>query len=164
MLEVARAELSVVVCAATPEALDALAAADGLVLRIAPDEALVVGPPGTAEAIVAGAASVTEADPDALTLDATDGWTAWRLAGPDARLAFARLSALRLSDEPWVQGRVAGVPAKAIVSADAVDVLVPAMWCEHVGALARTTCSDLELRVLDEPLAWRRPAGETAAR
>lgn len=167
MLELALTRVSVVDCASDAASLDALAASTHmLVLRIAPDEALVVGPPGDADALVDEMrSSVTGVDPDGVVVDATDGWTVWTLSGEDAPHAFARLSAVALPDEGWIQGRVAGVPAKAIVDPGAIHVLVAAMWSDHVRSLVRAICSDLGLHEGDAPRPWSsRPHEETATR
>jgi sarcosine oxidase gamma subunit len=155
--DLVRTLASVVVCAAEPVALDRLASLESAsVLRAAPDEVLLVGPPEESGAIVAAATRlVTDADPDAVVLDATDGWTVWTLAGPGRADAFERLSALELPSDGWVQGRVAGVPAKVVVATDAIHLLFPAMWSEHVRALVWTTCSDLGMDDVAEPHPWR---------
>lgn len=71
-------------------------------------------------------------DDDAVVLDVSDGWTAWRVTGPDARRAFAYVSQLPLPEDGFVQGSVAHVAAKVVVEADALTVLVPAYWRDHV--------------------------------
>ena len=162
MPDLVRTQASVVVCAAEPVALDRLASVESAsVLRAAPDEVLLVGRPQEGDAIVAAATRlVTDADPDAVVLDSTDGWTVWTLAGPGRTDAFERLSTLELPADGWVQGRVAGVPAKVVVATDAIHVLFPAMWSEHVRALVWTTCSDLGVHDVAEPQPWRCPTPE----
>lgn len=162
MPDLVQTHASVVVCAAEPVALDRLASLESAsVLRSAPDEMLLVGPPQEIDAIVAAATRlVTDADPDAVVLDATDGWTVWTLSGPGRGDAFTRLSALELPADGWVQGRVAGVPAKVIVASDAIHILFPAMWSEHVRAFVWTTCSDLGVQDVAEPHPWRSPIAE----
>ena len=52
----------------------------------------------------------------------SDGWTAWTLAGPDARGAFARLSELALPDSRFVQGEVVRLPVKVLVEPDLITL------------------------------------------
>ena len=134
MLELAREAVSVLGVFAEPAALDALDAH-----RIAPDEAMVVGDPGAAP-------DVSVDDPQAVVLDATDGWTTYTLTGDGAREAFARLSALRLPDEGFVQGDVVRVPTRVIVDGERLRILVPAMWGEHVRARILARCANLGVR------------------
>lgn len=134
MLELTRTRVAVVACLASPEALDALEPPVGArPFRTAPDELLLLAAPerGPEAAALAGSA-LREHDPDALVLEVTDGWWAWTLSGPDAREAFARLSALELPERGEVQGELARVPAKVLAEPDRLHVLVPSPWAEHV--------------------------------
>ena len=149
-------------CSASPEAVDA-AAAVGDALRVAPDEALVLGPVGTAEALTAVVTERAAAlDDDAVVLDATDGWAIWTLEGDAARAGFTYLSALELPDEGFVQGDVAHVHAKAIVRGDRLHLLVPAMWGAHLRERILSDCAPLGVRERADPQSWlaaRRPRG-----
>jgi hypothetical protein len=121
----------VIRCLARPETLDALPGRAGVhACRVAPDELLLVGEP--AEIDLAGG----------LAVDETGSWAAWTLSGPAAVEAFARLSALP-PDPGFLQGAVAGVPAKAIVGEQEVQLLVAASLAHHVEERLRTACSDL---------------------
>jgi hypothetical protein len=143
--ELAGAIASVVGCYAAPAAIDAL---EGIVAatvcRVAPDEAMVVGAPGEGTALARVAnATLTGVDADALSLDATDGWAVWMLSGPRMRRAFSRLSALRLGDERFVQGKVADVPCRVIASPDRLGLVVPSMSAEHVRSRILRDCADI---------------------
>lgn len=132
MPEVTR--MSVIACHGAPQALDALAAVDAAhVCRVAPDETMLVCDPEAAGLVLGHASGVVvAADPDAVVLDVSDGWTAWTLAGDIARDAFARLSAILLPDEGFAQGDVARVPVKVIALPDRLHLLVPAMWGDYL--------------------------------
>lgn len=106
-------------CFASGEALDALAVPDGTVAcRVAPDELMLIG---DADSV---ADAVSEADPDAVVLDLTDGWC----VGECSREAFSRLSEIELPAEGFVQGDVAHVPARVIAEPDRILLFVPAMY------------------------------------
>jgi hypothetical protein len=135
VLELVASTTSLVGVFGEPGALDAL---DGA-YRIAGDEAMVVGEPDTI-------ATISLEDPHVVVLDVTDGWEALTLSGDHVREAFARLSALRLPDEGFVQGDVARVPARVIVERDRLRILVPAMWAEHLRSRILQRCEDLGVR------------------
>ena len=129
MAELARHDVSLVGCFASKEACDALErTAQASVFRIAEDEVMLIG--ASADSDVRAAAQ--ELDPEAVVLDVTDGWTAWSLSGDDVQRAFCHVSELRLPDEGFIQGEVAGVPARVAVSRDRLDLFVEAMWGEHL--------------------------------
>lgn len=132
MLELVREPVSVVGVFAASSTIDAL---DGVV-RIAPDEAMALGPAGRPPDVVVD-------DPEAVVLDVTDGWTAFAISGDRAREAFARLSALRLPDGGFVQGDVARLPARVIGEPDRVTIIVPAMWGDHLRSRILAGCADL---------------------
>lgn len=131
MLEVRRSRAHVVRCLGRREVLDGVPVPAGIrACRVARDELLLVG--DLADVDLQGG----------LVLDETGGWAAWTLSGPDAGEAFARLSALP-SDAPFIQGVVAGVPAKAIVDEGEIQLLVAASHAHHVEERISATCSDL---------------------
>ncbi|MFM7536994.1 MAG: hypothetical protein ACKO91_14535 [Acidimicrobiales bacterium] len=87
---------------ATPPALDAIGVPVGAhVVRLAPDDALVVGAP-----------DVTVADPDAI-VERDDGWVVWSLTEHDLATVIApRVHWPLPAGRPAVApGLVAGVPA-----------------------------------------------------
>jgi hypothetical protein len=144
VLELAPARLSVLACLAAPEALDALGPPPGgWLLRVAEDEALLVGDDGVP---AAGGPGPLDRDPDAIAHDVTDAWAAWWLGGEGAREAFARLSALPLPAEGFVQGEVAGVAAKVVARPDRLLLLVPSPLAAHVREAIVRGCADLGVR------------------
>lgn len=134
-LELRKDPMSVVCCQASAEALDALVTPGygARACRTAPDEALFVAAPGVATDVAREIGDrVPPLDDDALVIDVTDAWEAFALTGPDARAAFAYLSALELPEEGFVQGDVAHVGAKVLADADGLLLLVPAPWGHHL--------------------------------
>jgi hypothetical protein len=123
----------VVVACASGEALDALVVPGrATACRIAEDEVLYVCDPTVAGEIAREVETrLTVVDPDALVLDATDGWTAARI-DRGAAAAFASLSRLHVSDRGFVQGDVARVPAKVLVDDDGILVLAPSAFGHHL--------------------------------
>lgn len=145
MLEFARAEASILCCLARPEELDALPAVGRTyACRVAPDELLLVAPPGDLPGDVAPLLS--ERDPDAIAVDQSAGWTVWTLLGPDAGRAFARLSEIPPPAErpAFVQGAIAEVPGKAVFLTDRIHVLVPSSVADHMRMRVLTACRDLD--------------------
>jgi len=159
VLKLAATRASVVGCFAAPEALDTLAAVkDASSCRVAPDEIMLVGEPASAEELVRVAAELTvRADPDAVVLDATDGWAIWTISGEATREAFARLSAVPLPDEGFLQGSVAHVPVRVIVLPDRLHLLAPAMWREHLRERILHDCASLGVQEVPEPATWTAP-------
>src|SRR5206468_8782332 len=128
-------EVTVICVMAEPWAIDSWESkiAKERRLRTAPDEVLIVAAVGAREAIRMEAQNAVAAlDADALIADVTDGWTAWQLDGRDARSEFARLSALDLPADGWVQGDVARVAAKVIAEPGRILILVPSFWRDHL--------------------------------
>lgn len=142
--------MAVIVCTADPGALDALVA-PGLgsrTLRTCPDEALVVASRDVADTVARELRDrIAALDPDALVVDVTDGWSAWSLIGTDAAAAFSYLSAL-MPPEPGgvVQGDVARVGAAVLGEDDALTIVVPAYWREHIRACAVRDARAIEVR------------------
>jgi hypothetical protein len=129
VLELRTPAVTVITVLASSTALDGLARGN----RIAPDEAMLVGDPGTADALTAVIAdAVIGADPDALIVNTTDGWAVLEMAGSGAREAFSRLSHLELPVDGAIQGDVAHVPVRVVANADTIRLFVPAMWGYYV--------------------------------
>jgi glucokinase len=128
---------------ASAEALDRLAPAGAVACRIAPDEAMFVAAPQDADRVVRDAGAVTAGDPDAVVLDATDGWAVWTLVGEAAHDAFARLSRLELPVTGFMQGEAAHVAVRVISSSGRIDILVPAMWRDYLRERILARCADL---------------------
>jgi hypothetical protein len=92
--------------------------------RVAPDELLWLGDPEQAGALEAeGKRQLAGAGERALVVDNSDGWTLFSIVGDGRADALARLSSLRLPDEGFRQGNVAGVPGKVFARAGRIDVL-----------------------------------------
>ena len=148
--------MAVVTCIADPAAVDAVLDADGAAcFRIAEDEAmLLAAPDGVDRLLWIATDAATSVDPDALVVDATDGWAGWRIEGDDARDAFERLSQIALPDGGLALGAVAGVPARVVVDRVAIDVFVGAMVREHVRRRILADCAALAIGEPYDDRAW----------
>ena len=105
---------------ATPAAIDAASwPAGAVVLRLAPDDALLLD--------VGAGARVELADPDAI-VERDAGFAVVELREPEASALLARVCAWRLPAErpALAQGAVAGLPARLWLDVERVRVLVPA--------------------------------------
>jgi hypothetical protein len=156
--ELLSTDASVVSCFAAPEALDSLAApAEGVVrCRVAPDEIMLIGEPGAAGQIVdAVDAGIAEDDPDAVVLDATDGWAVWTLAGSDAGDALRRLSGVDPVERTYTAADVARVPARIVSVPGRLHLLVGAMWQDYLRRRLMEACEAVdggrETRAVSEP-------------
>lgn len=153
MLELREARAIVLTCVAEPAAIDAAVAAAGTdALRVAPDEAMLLGDPGRDPIIETVRSAATGIDPDALVVDTTDGWTLWSLEGEARGEGFARLSHL-VPRDGFAQGDVAHVPAKVLVERRWIAILVPSMWRDAVRERILADCADLDIREA-EPRRW----------
>lgn len=149
MLEVAVSEVAIVACLATRVALDALPRGIGVVLRIAPDEAWLLGPRNERSRLVASATSwMAGADPGGLVVDQTDGWTVLAVRGSSGVELYGRLSVAPVPGgrPALVQGALAGVPGKALFTNEALHLMVPAPVGHHLEARIREAGADLEPR------------------
>ena len=144
MLELAVTRAGVVRAVAGAAALDRFPLIPGAIrCRVAPDELLLLLPAGPSTEVAGGASAyLAKADPHGLVADESGGFTVWTLAGSGAAEAFARLSAVPLAGG-FVQGRIAGVPAKAVVLDDRIHVLVAASHGAYVEERIRSACRDL---------------------
>jgi sarcosine oxidase gamma subunit len=131
MIRLERTARSIAACCAEASALEGLAVTpDARMLRVAPDEVMLVGDPGRGDVLVEAARRAL--GPTAIVEDVTDGWTSWTMEGDGLERAFSFLSPLELPAEGFVQGDVARVPVKAIASPGRLELLVPSMWSEHL--------------------------------
>lgn len=157
MLEVVLSEVAIVACLATRAALDGLSREFGVVLRIAPDEAWLLGARAERSRLMASAASwLGGADSGGLVVDQTDGWTVWAVRGSAAIELFGRLSVAPVpAGRPaLVQGALAGVPGKALFANETLYLMVPAPVGHHLEARIRETGVDLDPRFArPEPFA-----------
>ncbi len=162
MLELARTEAAFVSCMAAPEALDAVhAAKTETLVRVAPDELLLIGALGSGPKVAAAAAkAIRAADDDALVTDVTDGWIVWTLGGSDAHDAFERLSMLHLPGAGVVQGDVARLPVKVVVDGEHLHLAVPSSWAAYLRE--RIVALPLQVAEAAEPQPWTAPKGGTS--
>ncbi len=144
MLEIAPRAAAIVRCFGAPRVLDTFPALGAVAGRVAGDELWLIGPPGTAADIVRGATSyLAGADPDGLVVDHGEAWSAWTLAG-DHLAAFARLSDITLPSSPaFIQGLVAHLPAKILLRARSLHLVVPVQVGHHVPVRVLEACHDL---------------------
>jgi hypothetical protein len=147
---------------ASAEALDAMQATKvATTVRVAPDELLLIGAPGSDTKVAAVAAkAIRQVDDDALAMDVTDGWTIWTLGGADAHDAFERLSMLHLPEAGVVQGDVARLPVKVVVDDERVHLAVPSSWAAYLRD--RIVALDLSIAEDGEPRSWITPEGGAA--
>ncbi len=160
MPELLHTHASVVSCFAAPEALDALVApSEGVVCcRVAPDEVMLIGESGAAEDIVhAAGGGIADADPDAVVLDATDGWAIWTLAGGDAIEALRRLSAVDPAGRSYTAGDVAHVPVRIVSTPGRLHLLVGAMWQDYLRGRLMETCDGMGGPQGARPVPWTTP-------
>jgi hypothetical protein len=108
---------------ADPEACDLAIRAPGAG-RVAPDEVFVRGP--VADDL---RRAIRKVDPAAVIRQADDGWAEATIS----RDTFSRLSALELPPSPaYLQGEVAGVPARVFAEDDVLTVFVAAPFEAHL--------------------------------
>lgn len=155
MLTMAPTEAAIIRCLGAPGALDGLPTPPGAYAgRVAPDEVMLLGAHEARAAILAhAAASLAQADPHGLVVDATDGWSVWTISGPEVQRAFAALTAIPFPDDTgaFLQGVIAEVPAKALVFGMRVHVMVASTVGHLLRERIERACSDLPFRT--EPSA-----------
>ena len=121
-----------------PQALDGLSTPpDTIQGRIAPEELVLLGRPGTAAALAARLeAELAAHGPRALVVDHTDGWSCFALVGDGLGEVFARLTHVPLpaagAEPVFVMGRVCDVAAKVFVRGGRIDILTGAEASDHV--------------------------------
>jgi hypothetical protein len=144
VLDIERTHAAVVACFASPAALDSLPAHLGThQCRVAPDELLLVAPPALLGDTERRAAThFAAADPAALVLDQSDGWSVFTLRGDEADSVFARLSTVPLPARrpAFVQGAIAGGSAKVIVLEGCLHLFVPSTLRHHLAARLQDVC------------------------
>ena len=144
MLSIERTHAAVVACFASPQALDTLPGQSGThQCRVASDELLLIAPPALlGETERSTAEHFATAEPTALVLDQSDGWSAFTLRGDEADSVFARLSTVPLPARrpAFVQGAVAGGSAKIIVLEGCMHVFVPSTLRHHLAARLQDVC------------------------
>lgn len=147
MLRVIPTEAAVVACHAEPAALDGFAAREGVFPgRVARDELLLLSCRSRREEVAADArARLSTADPHALVVDQTDGWAVWTVEGPDGEEVLARLMVAKVpSRRPaFLQGAIAGVPAKVVLQDGAAHIMVPSPVGHHLRDRIFEACREL---------------------
>jgi hypothetical protein len=102
--------------------------------RIAPDELLWLGDAErVGELESEGKRQLAGAGERALVIDNSDGWTLFSLIGEGREDALARLSSLRLPEQGFRQGKIAGVPGKVFARPGRIDLLCTSdvRWFVH---------------------------------
>ena len=121
-----------------PAVLDGLTAPVDIVLgRVAPDELVLLGRPGTGTELVAGfETALAGHGARALVVDHTDGWSCFSLVGDDVAEVFARVTQIPFpdttADPVFLMGRICDVAGKAFVREGRVDILTGAEASAHV--------------------------------
>lgn len=153
MVDLVATRASVIGCFASAEALDALDDA----FRVAPDEAMLIGPQDAAQTLARAAAErVASLDGDGLVLDMSDGWTVWTLAGEDTAPAFAHLSAVEIPDIGFTSGDVVRIPARILARGGRIHLIVPSMWRDYLRERVIEGCRDLGVREAGT-VGWEEP-------
>jgi hypothetical protein len=141
VLEVGRFRAGLVECHASARALDTLTVPAGAHLcRVAPDELLLLGAPERIDELLRRAiAQLAVVEPGALVVDQSDGWTIFSLPGEAGLLALRQLSFLPIPERrpAFLQGAVAGGPAKLLFVDGLVHLLVPFALRDHLARRLR---------------------------
>lgn len=170
MLDVARLHACVVACHGSAPALEALAVPAGaLALRVAPDELLLLAPPARAEELLRRAtAHLAVVEPGALAVDQSDGWAIFGLPGhqpeDEGVLALRQLALMPLPRRrpAFVQGAVAGGPAKLLLLPEVVYLLVPFALRDHVARRLCDVAAPTGVRIAELETPFPSLAGEPA--
>jgi hypothetical protein len=141
VLELSSVSSGVVGCYGQPDALERLNGNGGTVLRVAPNELLLLTDRSRVGELEA---ELGAADPAGLVVDLTSAFSIWSLRGDSRFEAFCRLSQLQLPNAPaLVQGLVAHCPAKVVVGDDELLVLVSSAVGHHLRERVLSACADL---------------------
>ena len=122
-------------CFGPPEAIDGLATPDGALCgRIAPNEVVFVGPPGTSAALVEACQGALQPHGSgALVVDHTDGWSFFTIVGDGAEDVFRRVSMVPLPESAtFFMGRVCDVATKAFRRPGRIDIMTGMEASRHV--------------------------------
>lgn len=161
MLEIARFHACLIACHGSAPALDALAVPAGVqALRVAPDELLLLAPPArTDELLRRATAHLAVVEPGAVAVDQSDGWAIFGLPGhlpghssiDEGLLALRQLTVMPLPDRrpAFVQGAVAGGPAKLLLLPGIVHLLVPFALRDHVERRLRDVVAPAGVRIAE---------------
>lgn len=153
MLEITPVRAGVVTVLGLDACLEGLAAIpEACVCRIAPGERLLLCASEERARVQDQAAGlIRQADPGGMTVNQSDGWSAWILGGSERDEVLARLSVLPLPRErpAFVMGAVAQVPARIVVGTVRTCLMVPSPVAHHVEKRMLDACSDLTSEVTD---------------
>jgi hypothetical protein len=144
-------------CFGRPEALDAVRQPAGtLIGRIAPDELIVVGQPGTAAALVEDLEGQLSGEGNAaLIVDHTDGWTFFSLVGEGIEEVFAREANWKApvsNGEPvFTVGKVCHVAGKLFFRPNRIDIMTGAEVSEHVHHALEHAGHKVGMHVVEAP-------------
>lgn len=143
MLNIASEELAVIAFHADPAAIDGFDPGKTTLVRVARDEAWLIG--GRPERAELAALVRSRFGKDALVVDQSDGWAVWSVEGDRALESLRRLMAAPIPFErpAFVQGAIAGVAGKVYLRSDALFIMVPAPVGHHLGQRLLETCGDL---------------------
>ena len=156
MPNIQRTHAAVVACHASAAALDSMPSIpNAYACRVAPDELWLVAPPellAATERCVVDYCARTE--PTALVLDQSDGWSTFTLRGDEGLGIFAQLSSIPVpSTRPaFVQGAVAGGPAKVLLLDGVIHVLLPLTLRHHMAARLQDVCGSVFISSAESPL------------
>jgi hypothetical protein len=122
---------------------------------------MLIGEPGAAEDIVRAAGDgIARADPDAVVLDATDGWAIWTLAGSGSIEALRRLSAVDPAGGAYTAGDVAHVPVRIVSTPSRLHLFVGAMWQDYLRERLLEACDGMDGPQGTRPVRWTAPGEE----
>jgi hypothetical protein len=119
-----------------PDAMDALTAPAGVRAgRVAGDEVLWIGRAGSIDTLLESLQSQLKSLGNrAAVVDHSDGYALFTLTGDERGELFARLSSIRVpAAGGFVQGNVAGVPARIFCSSDRIEIVVTSDVAWFVG-------------------------------
>jgi hypothetical protein len=155
VLEIVPVRAALIHCLASPEALEAVGHAPGVLsVQIAPDEALAVAPGSVAVATLEQLIRAARVlDPLCILLDQSAGYAGFRLSGGNEAVAFARLSQLPLAERRpgFVQGLVAHTSAKVFATEGSIVIFVSSVVAHYIAKRISAACVDLGI-------TWNPPA------
>lgn len=157
MLEIGRFHAGIVECHASAAALDALAVPPGVhACRVAPDELLLLASPSRTDELLRRAmATLAVAEPGALVVDQSDGWTIFGLPGEEGMRTLRQLALFPFPERrpAFAQGAVAAGAAKLLMLPGVVLLLVPFALRDHVERRLREVCASapLTMSVVEAP-------------
>ena len=147
MLDVFATEAALIACHADHAVLDRLTAPPGgLVARIAPDEAWLIGSRASRADLAREASALVGGSTAGLAVDQTDGWAIWSIRGAPPRVVLSRLmmAPIPASATAFVQGAITGVPGKVLLDGDVAHLMVPAPVGHHLRDRIVEVCRDLD--------------------